>query len=186
MAKLDDHPDRQAAIGGAASRNPLNLPTRRRAMQKSYRIGDLARLVDLPIETIRFYERERLLPEPPRTTGNYRLYSDDQRERLFFIRHCRSLDMTLAEIRQLLHKKDSPDQSCADVNALLDAHIDHVTTRIAELRRLEDELVSLRRQCRAVKTGRECEILQHLATDAPAQIPEVRGHVDLTHRRRLT
>jgi DNA-binding transcriptional MerR regulator len=63
------------------------------------------------VETIRYYEREGLLREPSRSEGNYRLYTDTHIERLQFIRHCRSLDMTLEEIRNLLRFRDSLEEN---------------------------------------------------------------------------
>ena len=66
------------------------------------KIGELARRTECQVETIRYYEKEGLLPEPTRSRGNYRLYGEAQVERLQFIRHCRSLDMTLGEVRALL------------------------------------------------------------------------------------
>ena len=62
------------------------------------KIGELAKLTDCPVETIRYYEKENLLPPPARTDGNYRVYTQAHTERLTFIRNCRSLDMTLEEI----------------------------------------------------------------------------------------
>lgn len=127
------------------------------------RIGDLARRADCPVETIRYYERELLLPAPTRSEGNYRLYDEAHVERLAFIRQCRSLDMTLDEIRTLLAFRDAPTQSCAGVNALLDEHIGHVAKRIAELRRLERQLKALRSQCREEQAAQSCGILQGIA-----------------------
>lgn len=72
------------------------------------KIGVLAKQADCPVETVRYYEREGLLPAPARTEGNYRLYSSEHLERLTFIRNCRTLDMTLDEIRRLLALMDSP------------------------------------------------------------------------------
>jgi DNA-binding transcriptional MerR regulator len=66
------------------------------------RIGELAQTSGTPIETIRFYEREGLLPAAARTEGNYRIYTPQHADRLGFIRQCRSLDMTLDEVRVLL------------------------------------------------------------------------------------
>ena len=66
------------------------------------KIGELAKLTDCPVETIRYYEKENLLPPPARTDGNYRIYGEAHAQGLSFIRHCRSLDMTLDEIRVLL------------------------------------------------------------------------------------
>jgi DNA-binding transcriptional MerR regulator len=70
------------------------------------RIGELAQASGTPVETIRFYEREGLLPTAARTEGNYRIYTPHHAERLAFIRQCRSLDMTLDEVRVLLRFKD--------------------------------------------------------------------------------
>lgn len=91
------------------------------------KIGELAKLTDTQVETIRYYEREGLLPAPARSDGNYRLYTQAHMERLSFIRNCRSLDMTLEEIRNLLNLRDSPQDQCESVNALIDEHIEHVT-----------------------------------------------------------
>lgn len=93
------------------------------------KIGELAKLTDCAVETIRYYERENLLPEPARSDGNYRVYTQAHAERLTFIRNCRTLDMTLEEIRSLLAFRDSPQDQCESVNALIDEHIHHVKAR---------------------------------------------------------
>lgn len=139
-------------------------------MPKTYRIGDLAGLLDVPVETIRYYEREALLPKPARSDGNYRLYAENERTRLEFILHCRALDMTLQEIRTLLRLRDAPEQGCAEVNALLDEHIGHVTERMRALRRLHAELKSLRAHCDVPSRSKDCGILHELAT-APTKRP---------------
>ena len=92
-------------------------------------IGALARQTGCPIQTIRFYEQEGLLPPPSRSAGNFRLYGDAHVERLLFIRRCRSLDMTLDEIRVLLRLKNVPTQDCSEVNRVLEAHIEQVAVR---------------------------------------------------------
>jgi Cd(II)/Pb(II)-responsive transcriptional regulator len=122
------------------------------------KIGELARAASTPVETIRYYEREGLLPEPPRTQNNYRVYGDEQRDRLAFIRHCRSLDMTLDEIRVLLRFKDAPTEDCGAVNRLLDEHLGHVEARIEELRALHGQLRSLREQCPDTALAGDCGI----------------------------
>src|SRR5690606_41980245 len=73
--------------------------------------------------TIRFYEKEGLIPEPERTEGNYRLYDVGYVERIKFILNCRTLNMSLNEIRQLLTYKDKPEKNCSDVNELIDLHV---------------------------------------------------------------
>ena len=128
------------------------------------KIGELAKAAHTQVETIRYYEREGLLPETPRTEGNYRVYGSEHVDRLSFIRHCRGLDMTLDEIRVLLRFKDSPHENCAQVNDLLDEHIGHVAARIKELKELERQLKTLRENCRESQQASQCGILTGLST----------------------
>ena len=147
------------------------------------KIGELARATNTQVETIRYYEREGLLPETARTEGNYRIYDDAHVQRLSFIRHCRSLDMTLAEIRVLLSFKDAPAENCGEVNALLDDHIGHVTQRIRELRQLEGQLKSLRQLCQETQDAAHCGILNELTDIArhPGAVRTPAGHVHGAH-----
>jgi Cd(II)/Pb(II)-responsive transcriptional regulator len=133
-------------------------------MSQSLKIGKLSRLTGTPVETIRYYEREGLLLETMRSQGNYRLYTDADVERLQFIRHCRSLDMTLDEIRSLLRFRDMPGENCSEVNALLDEHIGHVASRIKELNLLGQKLRRLRSLCRKEQAIKDCRILQSLGS----------------------
>jgi len=126
------------------------------------KIGELATRAGCLVETVRFYEREGLLPPPDRTENNYRSYRQEHADRLGFIRHCRSLDMALDEIRTLLDLRDRPDQDCGDVNALLDRHIDSVSQRIASLTVLQHQLQHLRSQCSSIDVTRSCAIMAAL------------------------
>lgn len=147
------------------------------------RIGALSTATGVPIDTIRHYEREGLLPEAARTEGNYRIYETTHAQRLSFIRHCRGLDMTLDEIRVLLHFKDAPSEDCGEVNALLDQHIGHVAHRIRELRSLEKQLRELRDTCQTAQDTEHCGILNQLSdvSQQPSAIPPGQGHVHGTH-----
>jgi Cd(II)/Pb(II)-responsive transcriptional regulator len=146
------------------------------------KIGELAKMTGVPVETIRFYEREQLLPAAARTEGNYRIYGAAHEERLSFIRHCRSLDMALNEVRALLRFKDAPRENCAQVNALLDDHIGHVATRIRELKVLQTQLRVLRGQCQEARGARDCGILKELSSGGPTRRPRSsRHHVHGTH-----
>lgn len=127
------------------------------------KIGELAKRSGCLVETIRFYEKKGLLPPTIRSEGNFRLYGEMHAERLQFIRHCRSLDMSLDEIRDLLRFRDAPEDNCIAVNALLDKHIEHVALRIKELKALETQLHSLRQLCQTVQSRKDCRILQSLA-----------------------
>lgn len=131
------------------------------------KIGDLAKASSTPVETIRYYERQGLMPMPARSEGNFRVYEASHLERLQFIRHCRGLDMSLDEVRELLRFRDAPESDCGDVNALLDAHIGHVAERIRELRALERQLKALRARCTVPRATGDCGILQALAQEPP-------------------
>lgn len=147
------------------------------------KIGELATATATQVETVRFYEREGLLPEPSRTGGNYRVYDQVHVARLAFIRRCRTLDMNLDEIRTLLHFRDAPADDCGEVNSLLDEHIGHVSTRIKELRKLEVELRALRATCTDSQTARQCGILNTLSTNETAAPSGERQHVGPVHAR---
>jgi Cd(II)/Pb(II)-responsive transcriptional regulator len=135
------------------------------------KIGELAAASSTSIETIRYYEREGLLPAPARTNGNFRTYEPVHLERLQFIRYCRGLDMSLDEVRVLLRFKDAPQAHCGEVNALLDEHIGHVCLRIRELRTLEKQLKDLRQLCGTACAARDCGILSGLAEAAQGAAP---------------
>jgi len=143
------------------------------------KIGELAAATQTPVETIRYYERDGLLPRAPRTEGNYRIYGPSHVEQLAFIRHCRSLDMTLEEIRVLLRFRDAPDADCADVDALLVEHIDHVATRIRGLKELEKQLRALRERCTGASAAGRCGILSGLARSATG-VEAPAGHGPVT------
>ncbi|HNR82666.1 Cd(II)/Pb(II)-responsive transcriptional regulator [Ottowia sp.] len=146
------------------------------------KIGALAETTGTPVETIRFYEREGLLPPPARADNNYRMYLPAHVERLAFIRQCRNLDMALDEIRALITLRESPAQDCGEINALLDTHIGHVAHRIRELRVLEKDLKALRARCATPNALSDCGILNGLdgAAATPHGSPR-RRHVHGAH-----
>ena len=129
------------------------------------KIGELARRTGCDVQTVRFYEREGLLEEPEREASGYRRYAEGHLSRLKFIRHSRSLDIPLPEVRRLLNLAATPDQSCAQVNDLLDGHIALVKQRIQALKGLERQLTVLRRSCKG-DTSRHCAILESFMSAA--------------------
>lgn len=130
------------------------------------RIGELAKRSGCEVETIRYYEREGLLPKPSRSDGNYRQYRDSDAERLLFIRHCRSLGMSLDDIRVLQSFQAQPELACDEIDALLDRHLQQTQTQIETLRRLQEQLQTLRNACHTHLTARQCGILQNLESAA--------------------
>lgn len=132
------------------------------------KIGELATATGTQIDTIRFYERQGLLPAPGRTDGNFRIYRTEHVERLQFIRACRALDMNLDDIKALLGFKDGPAGSCGGVNDLLDQHIARVQERMRELRDLERDLRAIRQRCGEERDTSQCGILNELSLASKA------------------
>jgi Cd(II)/Pb(II)-responsive transcriptional regulator len=113
-------------------------------------------------ETIRYYEQQGLLKAPPRNDANYRVYQPSHLERIKFIRHCRGLDLSLDEIRQLLQFKDAPHLPCEGVNEMISQQLLKVSAQIKTLGELKRQLQVLKRECTAVKTAQDCGILTAL------------------------
>ena len=140
------------------------------------KIGELAKKAGCQVETVRYYEREGLLPAPARSEGNYRLYGAAHLERLVFIRNCRTLDMTLEEIQRLLALRDLPHESCAGINSLVDEHIEHVEARINSLLALREQLSELRDRCHGPQEAEDCGILRQLNVSGGVQALPDEGH----------
>ena len=126
------------------------------------KIGKLSSLSDCSIQTIRYYEKEGLIDTPSRSEGNFRLYDHTALSRLQFIRRCRTLDITLAEIHQLLDLQQTPSESCDQVSDMVDKHISEVQHKIEELGTLEEELQNLRAKCHDDTIVDECGIMEDL------------------------
>lgn len=127
------------------------------------KIGEVAAAAKVTVETVRFYERERLLHPAARLSNGYRAYGAKHVDRLLFIRNCRSLDVRLDEIRTLIGLLDDPASECATVDHVVDHHLRQVRARIASLRSLERQLGALRARCAAPGAARACGILGELA-----------------------
>lgn len=129
------------------------------------KIGELARTTGANIETIRYYERIGLLPEPGRTAANYRSYGDAHRARLAFIRHSRDLGFTIEEIRSLLDLSDHPERDCADADRIATGHLEQVEAKIAQLEMLRRELSRIVGRCRGGLAG-DCRVIEALGNHA--------------------
>lgn len=128
------------------------------------KIGLLAKTAGTTVETVRYYEKEGLLPAPQRGLNNYRSYGAVHVERLKLIRNCRALDMTQEEIRTILRLADNHDAGCGPINDLFDAHIAHVDERIAELIQLKSQLAEIRQRCLSAHADTDhCGILHGLS-----------------------
>jgi len=126
----------------------------------------LGHAIGVDIETIRYYEKTGLLPPPARQANGYRAYAEPHVERLAFIRHCRALGMSLAEVKQLLDFVARPAADCGDVDRLIEEQLARVRARLKSLHALERQLAALRRQCETRHTAAECGILHDLVAAA--------------------
>lgn len=126
------------------------------------RIGDLALATSTKVETIRYYEQIGLLPEPSRTSGNFRAYTPQHLGRLSFIRRARDLGFTLDEVRELLSLSDQKRRSCEAVDAIARQHLADVDRKIRDLKALRTELNSIINRC-SCGTIAECRIIEALA-----------------------
>lgn len=125
------------------------------------RIGELAKLTQTLVETIRFYEQAKVLASPPRTAAGYRNYGPGHVQRLTFVRRCRELGFSLDEVRSLLTIADRSEESCETVSHIADAHLEDVRKKLRRLRRLERTLVELQQSCKGGQI-RQCRILDSL------------------------
>ena len=124
-------------------------------------IGKVAARTGCKIETIRFYERESLLPPPGRTQGGHRLYTNDMIQRLVFIRRCRELGFSMDEIRRLLSVVDGQQISCERVKQIAEVHLDDIRSKITDLRKMEQTLCELANRCSGEDVP-ECPIIEVL------------------------
>ncbi len=124
-------------------------------------IGKVAQRTGCHIETIRYYEKEGLLPSPDRSAAGHRLFSCELVERLVFIRRSRELGFSMQEIRGLLAVVDGEQVSCEQVKQLADTHLADIHAKIGDLRKMEKTLSELSRQCSG-KDIPECPIIEAL------------------------
>ena len=139
-------------------------------------IGELADAAGVGVETIRFYERKKLLAQPKRPQSGFRRYDDDAARRIRFIRQAQELGFTLAEINQLLALRLDPERSCADVKSEAQTKIADIDEKIASLRVMRTALVEITRSCSGEGPTSACPILD--AIEASAAKPKRAGNTD--------
>lgn len=132
-----------------------------RARPSSSTIGALSDRSGVHIETIRYYERIKLLPPPPRTAGNQRIYDEAHHKRLSFIRRARELGFTIEDIRGLLALVDRHTVTCGEVQGIAERQLGSVRRKIADLKRLERVLMTMTAAC-AGGTIPDCPIVDAL------------------------
>lgn len=129
---------------------------------KTMTIGQVARQAGVGVETVRFYERQGLLNEPPRRESGYRQYEEDVVARLRFIKRAKELGFSLKEIKELLALRVDPTTTCREVKEQAEAKIADIEGKIASLLRMKKALVKLTAVCRGQGPTSECPILEAL------------------------
>lgn len=130
-------------------------------------IGELAKQSNVHIETLRYYERRGLIPKPPRTVSNYRMYSSENLRRVKFIKQAQGLGFSLKEIKKLLALRAAPRAKCADVRNYAIHKIEDIQERIHSLTRMRRSLEKLLRECSGDQPATACPILESLESEKP-------------------
>ena len=123
-------------------------------------IGEASRQSGVPIETIRYYEREGIVPKPNRAANGRRVYDDQGIGRLRFIKRCRDLGFQVSDAKTLLAFSEGLSADCADVEKVGTAHLASIRTKIADLKRMDDALSELIANCQSGST--RCPMLEGL------------------------
>ena len=125
--------------------------------------AELARRTGCNLETIRYYEKTGMMPDPPRTASGYRVYDETHISRLRFILRARELGFSIEQIRGLLDLVDGGTQTCAEVKERTERHLADVRAKIADLKRIERVLSETAEQCSGEDVP-ECPVLEALAS----------------------
>lgn len=130
------------------------------------KISQLTTATGVSVETIRYYEQQKLLPPPARLDNGYRNYTQQHVEQLAFIKHCRSLDISIADTAQLLSFALKPQEDCTQINALINQQLLKIRARLVSLAALEKQLDRLQHQCAEPNSSKQCGILHELVAAA--------------------
>lgn len=144
--------------------------TKTQIATNSYRIGELATISKVPVETIRYYEKEALIDAPERAANNYRIYQNRHLKRLLLIRNCRAFDMSLDEIRQIIFATETQN-SCLPINEIIQDHLVHIDQRIQELTALKKELSDIQARCEQNHPADNCSIIDEINQLDPEMKP---------------
>ncbi len=131
-----------------------------------FSIGEIAKQSDCKVETIHYYEKIKLMPQPARTQGGHRIYDKTQLKRLRFIRKCRDLGFSIEQIKELLTFIDEPNHFCGEVKALAMVQYRKVQEKIDELKKLQEALNNMIVKCKGEQyTIDNCPIIDSLLDD---------------------
>jgi len=125
--------------------------------------GQLAKLASVNLETVRFYERNGLMPEPIRNGSGYRQYGASDLKRLRFIRRSKELGFSITETRQLLSMSDGQN-ICGDIQVFAEDHVRSIKRKISDLKKMQNTLSALAESC-ADNSSTECPMIDTLMSD---------------------
>ena len=133
------------------------------------KIGQVAERGGVNLQTIRYYEREGLLPEPPRLQSGYRMFPDNTVRRIRFIKRAQELGFTLSEIRDLLALRIDKERPSSEVRTLAQAKISNIEAKIRTLNNMKRVLSNLTERCSGCGPSNECPILESIDSDEVLQ-----------------
>ncbi len=130
--------------------------------------GEVAKKLGIDIETIRFYEKENLISKPNRLENGYRFYSKQNLVELKFIQHCRSLGVSIDEVRTL---KELPllSEDCSQAKAIVEKNLDLIEKKIKDLKSLRNQLRALSESCFTTGSAKDCAIVKSLTKAAKGE-----------------
>jgi MerR family mercuric resistance operon transcriptional regulator len=132
---------------------------------RSLTIGQLAKATQVGVETVRYYERRGLLPEPPRRESGYRQFPFDAIRRIRFIKRAQNLGFSLREISQLLALSDGQEAGCEDVRQFALEKVREIEMKIDHFTRLKETLLDLAGKCQGVGPLIDCPIIESLTEE---------------------
>jgi DNA-binding transcriptional MerR regulator len=130
---------------------------------KQFSIGELSKQTGIKVVTIRYYEQVGLMPAPPRTEGNYRIYRREHLHRLQFVRRCRDLGFTHGQVRDLLRLSGQSRIRCSGIDQITENHLKQIEAKIADLRSLAAQLRRIKNGCQGKGRIADCRILAALS-----------------------
>tara|TARA_R110002073_G_scaffold245940_1_gene408693 strand:+ start:6343 stop:6789 length:447 start_codon:yes stop_codon:yes gene_type:complete len=131
-------------------------------MAAHYTISQLAKAAGIPVTTVRYYERIKLVVPETRSTGNYRLYSDDSLKKLMFIRAAQAIGFTLEDIKSLLATESGKTPTCGSVQKLIETRFADIEDKLKDLRHVRKVLKSALAQCHEQKRSDRCHVVTEL------------------------
>ena len=134
-------------------------------LNETYRIGELAKRAGVSTQTIRYYERQRLIPRPSRAASNFRVFPAEIVKHVRFIKQAQKLGFSLREIKELLDLRATPAARCSEVRAHAKAKSRDIGERIEKLKAMQRALTKLIKECSGSGTVTMCPILESLESD---------------------